>query len=123
MQQLAMSVRERFWNIHPAKAASVCLAVIAILIPCHDSYSENTDWDIVIVGGGIAGLSAAYTVKDYRVLLLEKEDRLGGRIKTLKYGDIHYDVGAPFISNIWRIPFTLSPKEEVIYLDGPMGIY
>src|SRR3954447_7172173 len=35
--------------------------------------------DVVIVGGGIAGLSAAWRLRHRNVLLLEAGDRLGGR--------------------------------------------
>jgi oxygen-dependent protoporphyrinogen oxidase len=40
--------------------------------------------DVVIIGAGIAGLTAAYTLKKagYRVLVLEKNPRVGGLIQT-----------------------------------------
>src|SRR5918996_5718999 len=38
--------------------------------------------DVVIVGGGIAGLSAAWRLRHRDVLLLEAGDRLGGRIRS-----------------------------------------
>lgn len=41
---------------------------------------ENTDFDVVIVGGGAGGVSAAYALKDtgLKVALIEADDRLGG---------------------------------------------
>lgn len=34
--------------------------------------------DITIIGGGAAGIQAAITAKEHKVLLIEREDRLGG---------------------------------------------
>jgi len=60
-------------------------------------------YDIIIIGGGISGLYMAYKClqKHKTVLIIEKEDRLGGRIYTKQLGidNIHYDAGAGRISN------------------------
>ena len=37
-------------------------------------------FDVVIIGAGIAGLSAAWQLRDNRILVLEAADRVGGRI-------------------------------------------
>ncbi len=39
--------------------------------------------DVVVVGGGIAGLSAAWRLRHRDVLLLEAGDRLGGRFASI----------------------------------------
>ena len=46
----------------------------------------NTDFDIVIVGGGAAGIGAARRLAAGRIstLLIEASDRLGGRARTEK---------------------------------------
>lgn len=36
--------------------------------------------DVIIVGGGLAGLSAAWRLKQHNILLLESENRIGGRV-------------------------------------------
>ena len=51
---------------------------------------EETIYDTVIIGGGIAGLSAAYMLRDKKLLLLEQEGRLGGRIWSEKINEATY---------------------------------
>jgi protoporphyrinogen/coproporphyrinogen III oxidase len=50
--------------------------------------------DVVIVGGGIAGLSAAWRLRHRDVLLLEAGDRLGGRIRSDPCGEYWLNYGA-----------------------------
>ena len=50
--------------------------------------------DVVVVGAGIAGLAAAWILRDRDVLVLEAEDRVGGRMKSEPRGDYWLSVGA-----------------------------
>jgi oxygen-dependent protoporphyrinogen oxidase len=50
--------------------------------------------DAVVVGGGIAGLTAAWELRDRDVLLLEASDRVGGRIRSERRGDVWLNFGA-----------------------------
>ena len=51
-------------------------------------------YDAVIIGGGIAGLSAAWRLRHRDVLLLEAGERLGGRMRSDTRGDYWLNYGA-----------------------------
>ena len=42
--------------------------------------------DAIIIGGGLAGLSAAWRLRHWDTLVLESEDRIGGRIRSEQRG-------------------------------------
>jgi oxygen-dependent protoporphyrinogen oxidase len=50
--------------------------------------------DVVIVGGGIAGLAAAWSLRDLDVLVLEADERVGGRIRSERRGRYWLNLGA-----------------------------
>jgi len=50
--------------------------------------------EVVVIGGGIAGLSAAWRLRHRDVLLLEAQDRLGGRVRSDPRGDYWLNYGA-----------------------------
>jgi protoporphyrinogen/coproporphyrinogen III oxidase len=50
--------------------------------------------DVVVIGGGIAGLSAAWRLRHRDVLLLEAGDRLGGRMRSEPRGEYWLNLGA-----------------------------
>ena len=50
--------------------------------------------DVVIIGGGIAGLSAAWRLRHRDVVLLEAGDRLGGRMRSDPCGEYWLNYGA-----------------------------
>ncbi len=58
--------------------------------------------DVVVVGAGVAGLSAARLLQDAgrRVVVLEARDRLGGRVHTERVGGRVTDLGASWIHGV-----------------------
>lgn len=69
-----------------------------------DVASDETQERVLIIGGGIAGLTAAKRLKEHgnHVLVLEGRDRLGGRIHTIDVTgkeNSWIDMGAAFISD------------------------
>ena len=53
--------------------------------------------DVVIVGGGISGLTAAYRLQHRDVLLLEKEPHWGGNAYAMEYEGSPYATGSAFL--------------------------
>jgi oxygen-dependent protoporphyrinogen oxidase len=54
--------------------------------------------DVVVVGAGIAGLTAAWDLRDLDVVVLEAGERVGGRIRSERRGDYWLNVGAHVFS-------------------------
>ncbi len=50
--------------------------------------------DAIVVGGGIAGLTAAWRLRHRRILLLEAADRVGGRMYSVQRGEYWLNLGA-----------------------------
>ena len=64
---------------------------IFLILSVSDTYGQaNPEYDVVIVGAGASGLAAAYNLNDKKVLILEKQGRIGGRVNTRKFEDVVY---------------------------------
>jgi protoporphyrinogen/coproporphyrinogen III oxidase len=51
-------------------------------------------YEAVIVGAGLAGLTAAWTLRDRKILVLEATDRVGGRLRSEPRGAYWLNLGA-----------------------------
>src|SRR5690606_32029320 len=69
--------------------------------------------DVIIVGGGLAGLTAAQELFGQEVLLLEKEPRLGGRVHTKERDGVRYELGAHFAYDPRWLPPGATPSALV----------
>lgn len=61
--------------------------------------SKTIESDILIIGGGLTGLTLAYLLKSttLSVQIVEARTRLGGRIHTVQSGDTPVDMGATWL--------------------------
>lgn len=61
---------------------------------------KTSKYDVIVIGAGVAGLSAAYRILTHRpgtkVLLLEARDRVGGRVHSVDVGSGSVDLGARY---------------------------
>ncbi len=82
-------------SVHKSLAIGLLLA-LAFLPAASRAEEPSTDHDVVIVGGGVSGLYAAYTLKNlgYDVLILEASNRHGGRLYSDTLGDVGIERGA-----------------------------
>jgi spermine oxidase len=81
---------------------SIFLLLVAILsgINCKAISSDKDNPKIVIVGAGLAGVTALAELLDngYRnVVVLEAQNRIGGRIETVPFGANVADLGAQWV--------------------------
>lgn len=69
----------------------------------------HIDADVIVLGAGIAGMTAAYEMREHRVIVLEELDRVGGR--TYSGGDDQswFNLGAQIVTS----PRLLSLCEEL----------
>lgn len=84
-------------------------------------------YDVVVVGAGVAGLASAYSLKKkgFSVLVLEKEDVPGGRMRTESEGGFSWDAGAQFLSRgyhqIFRLLEELGLANELVKIRPRVG--
>ncbi|MEF8848261.1 MAG: FAD-dependent oxidoreductase [Candidatus Thermoplasmatota archaeon] len=80
--------------------------------------------NIGIIGGGLSGLIAAYNLyrklgNDINLTIIEKNDRIGGRIFTKNFNSCPMEIGAMFYINGGKIQYLLKSLnlEQSILLD------
>ncbi len=82
---------------------------------------SSSKLDVIVIGGGFAGLTAAYhlSAAGVRVLLLEARERLGGRAYTVldEARGIPIELGAEFIHGTPPEIFTLARQAKLVMME------
>lgn len=75
---------------------------------CQHDTVFPTDKTVIIVGAGISGLAAAKKLheKGFKVIVLESQDKAGGRLRTNRSLGVAFDEGASWIHGIDENPIT-----------------
>ncbi len=86
---------------------------------------------IVIVGAGITGCVIAHGLSKsgYKVILIEKDAKIGGLAKTFRYGNFSFDIGPhrfftqreqiyKFIQSILKDGYVIIPRKSEVYFLG-----
>lgn len=101
------------------------IAIVAVLAAAYGLFGRRDPaprgYDVVVVGGGLAGLTAGAVLAPRRVLLLEKESRLGGRVFTRTEAGVTYELGALFAYDPAWLPFEVATSQP-LGESGPIGL-
>ena len=56
---------------------------------------EDSRGQVIIVGAGVSGLTAGYLLarKGFKIVVIEKEDRVGGLARSFYYDNFFFDIG------------------------------
>eukprot|EP01023_Acetabularia_acetabulum_P031500 TRINITY_DN29553_c0_g1_i2.p1 TRINITY_DN29553_c0_g1~~TRINITY_DN29553_c0_g1_i2.p1 ORF type:complete len:339 (+),score=59.24 TRINITY_DN29553_c0_g1_i2:46-1062(+) len=83
----------------------LCIWCFITLFEINNAFQcpTNLDTDVLILGAGIAGISAAQTLHENGIdnfIIIEGKDRIGGRMKHESFGGITINIGANWISGV-----------------------
>jgi len=78
----------------------------------------SASYDVIIVGGGMSGLAAAYVMQKRNFLLLEKEAHFGGNAYLMEYQGQAYATGSAFADNEIVVKFAKEIGLEPLPVDN-----
>lgn len=116
-----MKKSKKIFNWKVVIIAIFVLFLFIIFISVINYYSKIKLYDTIIVGAGFSGLTAACLLKDYKTIIIEKENYIGGRFFPKVKKKVNYNMGA-----VWRFDTDILPfKIEISYIYNiePIGIF
>jgi oxygen-dependent protoporphyrinogen oxidase len=72
--------------------------------------ADDGIYDVCIIGGGIAGLAAAWELRGRNFVVLEAGDRVGGRMRSEERGDYWLNVGGHLIEGPGSVMYSLAEQ-------------
>ncbi len=77
--------------------------------------------EVIVVGAGLAGLYAAYALRDKDIIVLELKTNVGGRVLTREKMGVSYEIGAVFAIEPASLPIGITPP-PLIEEYGMIGV-
>ncbi|XP_064396325.1 uncharacterized protein LOC135343261 [Halichondria panicea] len=89
--------------------------------------SSDLDANVIIIGAGMAGISAAQRLQEggiNDILILEGSDKVGGRVASVEFGGVTVSLGATWIQGIDPAHPELHPTYQIAQRCGGLrGLY
>ena len=87
--------------------ASLLLSAPTLLTSCQKE-AMFSDKSVIIIGAGISGLTAAKTLNErgFQVIVLESQEKVGGRLRSNRSLGIAFDEGASWIHGVKKNPIS-----------------
>lgn len=82
---------------------------------------QNECKEVIVVGAGLAGLYAAYALRDKDIIVLELKTNAGGRVLTREKMGVSYEIGAVFAIEPTSLPAGIAPP-PLIEEYGMIGV-
>lgn len=103
------------------------LVLVAFCVPAHSSGQSLNEKkivqniDVIVVGAGIAGISAAAELQKQgkSVLVLEARDRLGGRTWSVRHKSVLLEMGASWLHGLENNPLAQFARNKGLKLLAP----
>jgi len=101
-------MQRRKFVLDSIKAIPLIFIKPSLLASCSKDDVNPNDKTVIVIGGGISGLAAAKKLKDkgFKVIVLEAQEKIGGRLKTDRSLGIAFDEGASWIHGPTGNPIT-----------------
>lgn len=85
-----------------------------------ENIMQQRQQSVVVIGGGLGGLSAAISMasEGFRVSVIEKNDKLGGKLNVLKQDGFTFDLGPSILTmpHIFQALFTRTGRNMADYV-------
>ncbi|KEF51313.1 uncharacterized protein A1O9_12663 [Exophiala aquamarina CBS 119918] len=116
-----MKVSREGWQWTPSSGLKAGLPSIGVIEPTQNFQSVNETFDVVVIGAGYTGLTAARdtSTNGLNTLLLEGRDRIGGRTWSSNIEGYPYEIGGTWVHwfqpHVYRELSRYGLNEELVH--------